>query len=129
MPELSPQELSRLVSAVAAEVQQQLGGTGLEARNYLSALTSTLNQRGLKVERREIPPGTYADVKTRWKTVVELIVNDALVVEVKAEPKWRDSFEAEALSKLRLTGLKLALIINFDTEPIRDGIRRVVNHL
>ncbi len=129
MANMTPQELSRLVSAVAAEVQQQLGGPGLEAQAYLSALTSTLHQRGLKVERREIPPGTYADVKIKWKTVVEMVVNDALVVEVKAEPKWRDSFEAEALSKLRLTGLKLALVINFDSVPLRDGIRRVVNRL
>ncbi len=98
-------------------------------KTYLSTLTYALNQQGLKVERREIPPGTYADVKIKWKTVIEMVVNDALVVECKAEAKWLPSFEAEALSHLRLTGLKLALIINFGVEPLRDGIRRVVNQL
>ena len=124
---MNPQELSHLVTAVAEEVHEQLGGPGPDVKTYRSALTYALKERGLTVERREIPPGTYADVKIKQKQVIDMVINDTLIVECKAEPKWRASFEAQALSDLRLTGLKLALVINFGVESLRDGVRRVVN--
>jgi GxxExxY protein len=122
-------QLSRIVTDAAAHAQRSAGGRGLEADDYRRALAYELKQRGLDVSQRTIPPGNYGGVKTKRSTKIDLIVNDLLVVECHAEPNYLPRFEAEALGHLRMTGLRMALVINFGSHPLRDGIRRVVNEL
>lgn len=122
-------QLSRIVTDAAAQAQRNAGGRGLEADDYRRALAYELKQRGLDISQRTIPPGNYGGVKTRRSTKIDLVVNDLLIVECHAAPRYESRFEAEALGHLRMTGLRMALVINFGSYPLRDGIRRVVNEL
>jgi len=60
---------------------------------------------------------------------LDLLVNDKVILEVKATTQYNSIFEAQALTYLRLTGLKLALVINFGEQVVKSGIHRVVNNL
>lgn len=120
-------ELGRLIADVAVQVHQTIGGAGANLAVYRDALVYELGQRGLTVERRIIPAGNYNGVKLTRPKTIDLIVDDRVIVECKAVPKYKEVFEAEALADLRVTGLKLALIINFQETSLRTAIRRVVN--
>jgi GxxExxY protein len=122
-------ELSRIVTDAAQQALRNAGGAGLEADDYRRALAYELKQRGLDVSQQTIPPGTYHGVRTRRPVKIDLIVNDMLVVECRAAPTYEPKFEAQALALLRMTGLRMAIVVNFGSHPLRDGIRRVLNQL
>ena len=119
-------ELSRQITRVADEVHKSMGGMGLTPIAYRDALTYALTQRGLSVESRTVPAGTYPGVKLSRPLRVEMIVDERVIVACKTETDERD--EAEALALLRVTGLKLALIINFGAASLRGAVRRVTNY-
>ena len=60
---------------------------------------------------------------------IDWIVEDLVIVECKAVTQYNGIFDAQALTYLRLTGRKLALVINFGERLLKDGIHRIVNHL
>ncbi len=60
---------------------------------------------------------------------IDIVVNDKVIVEVKATTQYNEVFESQALTYLRLTGLKLALVVNFGERVVKSGIHRVVNGL
>ncbi len=60
---------------------------------------------------------------------LDILVNDKVIIEVKATLQYNPIFESQALTYLRLTGLKLALVINFGERVVKSGIHRVVNKL
>ena len=119
-------ELGRTIGQVAAEVHKSMGGIGLSAAAYRDALTYALTQRGLTVESRLVPAGTYPGVKLSRPARVDMIVDEKVIVECKIATDEGD--DAEALAHLRITGLKLALIINFGSDNIRSAVRRVTNY-
>lgn len=119
-------ELGRLISQVAADVHADMGGAGMAAPAYRDALGYALQQQGLSVESRSIPAGTYPGVKLSRPTRVEMIVDDKVIVVCRTSLEAID--EAQALANLRVTGLKLALIINFGAENLRSAVRRVTNY-
>lgn len=119
-------ELSRLIVRAAEDVHKSMGGIGLSAAAYRDALTYALTQHGLSVEARTVPAGSYPGVKLSRPTRVDMIVDDSVIVECKTE--LSDVDEAQALSHLRITGLKLALIINFGASSLRGAVRRVTNY-
>lgn len=122
-------ELSRVITDAAGQALRNAGGIGLEADDYRRALAYELKQRGLDVSQQTIPPGNYGGVKIRRVVKIDLIVNGLVIVECHAAPSYDPKFEAEALAHLRMTGLRMALIVNFGSRPLRDGIRRVLNEL
>lgn len=122
-------ELSRIVTDAAQQALRNAGGAGLEADDYRRALAYELRQRGLDVSQRTIPPGTYNGVRINRPERIDLIVNDLLIVECRAALNYDPKFEAQALAHLRMTGLRMAVVVNFGSRPLRDGIRRVVNEL
>lgn len=122
-------ELSRVIMDAARQALRNAGGAGLEADDYRRALAYELKQRGLQVSQQTIPPGNYGGVRTRRASKIDLIVNDLVIVECRAAPSYDPRFEAEALAHLRMTGLRMALVVNFGSHPLRDGIRRVVNEM
>ncbi len=60
---------------------------------------------------------------------IDLVVGEKVIVECKATTKYNNIFEAQVLTYLRLTGLKLGLVVNFGEKRVKDGIHRVVNGL
>jgi len=118
----------RIVSA-AIEVHQVLGGPGLLESVYEEALAYELMQFGMKVERQKTLPIAYKGIVLASPLKIDLIVNGLVIVECKSVVQHNPIFEAQARTYLRLTGLKLALVINFGERLVKNGIYRVANGL
>jgi GxxExxY protein len=122
-------EISRAVVDGAIDVHRTLGGPGLLEDVYEEALAWELAHRGLSVRRQVEVPVVYKGQQLARPLRLDLLVNGLVIVEVKATTLYNPIFEAQALTYLRLTGLKLALIVNFGERYVKDGIHRVVNGL
>ncbi|MBM4399098.1 MAG: GxxExxY protein [Candidatus Cloacimonetes bacterium] len=122
-------QLSNIIIGAAIEVHQTLGGPGLLECVYEEALLWELLQNNLIVQRQKVIPIQYKDIKLGNPLKIDLIVNDLIIVECKACVSMHEAFEAQLLTYLRLTGLKLGLLINFGEKLVSQGIRRVVNGL
>jgi GxxExxY protein len=95
---------------------------------YEACLFYELVQAGLKTGRQKKLPIIYQGVKIDAGYRLDLLVEDSVIVEIKAIERVLPVHEAQLLSYLRLTNLKLGLLINFNVRLLRDGIRRVVNN-
>lgn len=122
-------EISFKAIGAAIEVHKTLGGPGLLESIYESCLYHELRHRGLKVERQLQVPVTYKGIDVREPLIMDLLIEDKLIIEVKATEKDSPIYEVQLLTYLRLTGRKLGLLINFGRESVKDGISRVVNGL
>ena len=110
----------------AMEVHRALG-PGLLETAYCTCLYHELRQRGLKV-RKEVPlPLSYKGVHLDAGYRLDLVVEGSVIVEVKAVERVHPVAYAQVLTYLRLTGIRLGLLINFNTQFLRTGIRRVVS--
>jgi GxxExxY protein len=122
-------EISKVIVDAAIEVDRVLGGPGLLESVYQEALCLELTQRGLKVEREKIVPLGYKGQKLATPLKMDLLVEEIVIIECKASTQYNSIFEAQTLTYLRLTGLKLGLVINFGERLVKHGIHRVVNGL
>lgn len=121
--------LSQHIIGCAIEVHRTLGGPGLLESVYEEALAWELQQQGLDVNRQVAIPITYKGHRLADPLRLDLLVEQLVIVEVKAVVTYNTIFETQALTYLRLTNLRLALVINFGEKYVKDGIHRVVNKL
>ena len=91
------------------------------------ALCKELGLRGILVERQISVPVTYKNEVLDCCLKLDLLVNKSIIVEVKSVDKLLSVHKAQLLSYLRLRDLWLGLVINFNVELVRDGVRRVLN--
>ena len=122
-------EISEHIVDAAIEVHRTLGGPGLLECVYEEALAWELSTKGLSLSRQVQTPITYKGKELGSPLRIDLLVEDVVVVECKATTKDNPVFEAQVLTYLRLSGLKLGFVINFGKRLLKDGIRRVVNGL
>lgn len=122
-------ELSHTIVSAAIEVHRTLGGPGLLESVYEEALVWELLERGLIVERQKQLPIIYKDTVLAEPLRLDVVVNNQIIVECKAVVTYHSIYEAQALTYLKLTNLKLALVINFGEKLVKNGIHRVVNNL
>ena len=125
----SENELSHVVIGAAIEVHTEQGGPGLLEDIYEEALCHELLIRGLQVERQVGIPVIYKGKELDKRLVLDILVGNTLIVEVKAVEKYNAIFESQLLTYLRLTNRKLGLVINFGESKVKDGVHRVVNNL
>jgi GxxExxY protein len=104
-------------------------GPGLLEGAYEGCLAHELRKRGHLVVQQLALPVLYDGICIDLGYRIDLLVNGAIVVEVKALGKLAPVHSAQLLSYLRLGGYKVGLVINFNVAHLRDGIRRVVNRL
>ena len=83
--------------------------------------------RGLKVLRQVAVPVIYDGVQLDADLRLDLLVEDCLIVELKAVEKMLPLFEAQCLTYLKLTGKRLCLLLNFNVPLIKDGIKRIIH--
>ena len=121
--------VSQAIVSAAVEVHSTLGGPGLLESVYEEALVWELSYRGLEVERQKAVPINYKGHVLATPLRIDLLVDNLVIVECKAVSQYNPIFEAQALTYLRITGLKLALVINFGSRLVKHGIRRIVNGL
>lgn len=126
---MTENEISRQIYECAIESHCTLGGPGLLESVYEEALAWELTERGLHVKRQVALPIPYKGHTLAAPLKIDLIVGDKVIVECKATTRYNDVFEAQTLTYLRLTGLKLGLVINFGEKIVKKGIHRVVNGL
>lgn len=123
------QKLNRITETVigsAITVHRELG-PGLLESAYEACLVFELADRGLAVERQKALPITYRDVKVDCGYRIDLLVEEAVVVELKAVDTLHAVHTAQLLSYLKLSGCQVGLLINFNVKMLKDGIRRLVN--
>ena len=126
---MTENEASRQIYECAIEVHRSLGGPGLLEGVYEEALAWELAQRGLKVERQVQVPVVYKGQSLGTPMRLDLLVEGLVVVECKATTEYNMIFESQVLTYLRMTDLKLGMVINFGEKFVKDGIHRVVNGL
>jgi GxxExxY protein len=126
---MTENEISKVIVDCAIEVHRELGGPGLLESVYEEALVDELGRRRLKVERQLSVPIVYKGRTLATPLRLDLRVNDLVLIDNKSVTEWNPVFAAQMLTYLRLTKLKLGIIINFGERWVKDGIHRVVNGL
>jgi GxxExxY protein len=119
--------LTYKIIEAAIEVHRALGGPGLLESIYESALCHELTLQGLKIQSQVPVEVRYKDVRIRDPLILDMLVENRIIIEVKATEKENRIHEVQLLTYLRLTGLQLGLVINFGSPQVKDGIRRVIN--
>lgn len=102
-------------------------GPGLLESAYETCLAYELRQRSLGVETQVTLPVKYDGVKLNAGYRLDLLVESRVIVELKAIEKMTPLHEAQLLSYLKLSGCKVGLLINFNVERLKDGIKRIAN--
>lgn len=123
---MTENELAAIVIEVAFQIHRKLG-PGLLEGAYLALLAHLLAKRGLCVQIEQDVPIEWEGVKLEVGFRADLIINGVLIVELKSVERLAPVHSKQLLTYLRLTGLKLGLLINFGEAYLKDGIHRIVN--
>jgi len=125
MKNYSENELATIVIGCAIEVHKSLG-PGLLESAYQECLYYELVQAGLKVDKQKPMPIIYKDVKLDHGYRMDLLINDKLVIEIKTVEYFTEVHTAQILTYLRLGNYKLGLLLNFNVNILKEGIKRVI---
>ena len=118
-------ELGRGIYDVAFKVHRSLG-PGLLESVYEKCFCYELSQRNILFKRQVNVPIVYEDLKIEDGLRIDILVDDKVIVELKAQENYHPVWEAQLLSYLKLTGLRLGYLINFHTPLIKNGIKRMI---
>jgi GxxExxY protein len=121
-------EISKIVIGAAIEVHKQLG-PGLLESAYAECLSYELQINKLRFDREKPVPVFYKGKKLDCGYKLDFCIKDKVIVELKAIETILPIHEAQILTYLKLTGIKLGLLINFNVPILRDGIKRIVLNL
>ncbi|KAA0676446.1 GxxExxY protein [Roseomonas genomospecies 6] len=117
--------LSREVVDAGYTVHSRLG-PGLLESVYEACLVHELSKRGLSVKRQVIVPIQYDDVRIDEGFRIDVLVDDSIVIEIKAVEHTLPVHEAQLLTYLRMTGHRLGFLMNFNVPCFKEGVRRRV---
>lgn len=117
--------MTQAVIGAAIEVHRALG-PGLLESAYEECLCFELAQRGLRFERQVSLPVRYKGVQLDCGYRLDIVVADVLILELKCVEKLLPIHEAQLLTYLKLSGLPKGLLLNFNTEVLKNGIKRMV---
>jgi GxxExxY protein len=126
MEELVYNNISKQIINAAIEVHKELGA-GLLESVYEYCLLDELKRRGLVVERQVLLPIRYKGSKLDKEFVIDMLVEDKIILELKSIETILPIHEFQLLTYLKLSGKKLGLLINFNVTQLKDGIRRKIN--
>ena len=121
-------ELSYKIIGAAIELHRNIG-PGLLESAYENALAHDLGELGLEAKQQVSMPFIYKGVKQDVGYRIDLLVNNKVIVEIKAVEALAPVHFAQLLTYLKLSGVKLGLLINFNCKILKHEIHRVVNNL
>ena len=121
-------EISKIIVDVAYKVHSKLG-PGLLESVYEEILYFEFLKLGLKVQRQTVFPVICDNFKMELGFRADLIVENKVIIELKSVENIVPVHPKQLLTYLKITGLKLGLLINFNEALIKDGITRIVNNL
>jgi GxxExxY protein len=119
-------EISHSIIGAAIEVHREIG-PGIVEKPYEEAMCHEMHLRGLKFLRQKGVPIAYKGVKLSTELWLDLLVEDRVIVDLKAKDQITPMDKTKLLTYLRLSNLRLGLLINFHVERLVDGVVRVVN--
>ena len=121
-------EISYAIIGIAIELHKSLG-PGLLESAYEKALAFDLREKGFTVKEQVAMPFIYKDVKQELGYRIDLLVEDKVLIELKSVEQLNPVHFAQTLTYLKLSGIKLGLLINFNSKVLKDGVHRLVNDL
>jgi GxxExxY protein len=125
-PDLSERDpLTAEVIGAAIEVHRHLG-PGLLESVYHKCLVHELVLRGVPVRTQVAMPIQYKGLVVENALLIDILVGDQLILELKSVERMEPIFEAQLLTYMRLSGIKKGLLLNFKTRLLKDGIKRMV---
>ncbi|MCX2745179.1 GxxExxY protein [Mangrovivirga sp. M17] len=125
---MNENQLSKVVLQAAIEVHKQLGA-GLLESVYEKCLIYELEKIGLEVKSQILVPISYKNEKLDSGFRLDLLIENKLILEIKSVKELEPIHTAQLLTYLKLTNLKLGLLLNFNVPLMKNGIKRIVNHL
>jgi GxxExxY protein len=125
---MTENQIATIIVDASLKVHRALG-PGLLESVYVATLAFELEKRGLSVIKQQAIPVVYEEVKLEIGFRADLIVNNKVIIEIKSVDALAPVHRKQLETYLRITGLHLGLLINFNVELIKDGIQRVVNRL
>lgn len=125
---MTENELSKIIVNIAFQIHNKLG-PGLLESVYEEIMFHELINLGFKVERQKAIPVIWNDKKLEIGFRADLIVENKIIIELKSVEELAPVHYKQLLTYLKLTNIKLGLLINFNENLIKDGIKRVVNNL
>jgi GxxExxY protein len=125
---MTENEIGTLILDAAFEVHKTLG-PGLLESSYEHCLAYELLNKGLRTALQKPLPLVYKETKLECGYRIDLLVEDKVVVEVKAVEAIHDIHLAQVLTYLKLTNCKLGYLLNFNVVQLKSGVKRVVLNL
>lgn len=123
---MTENEIAYKVIGLAIDVHQQLG-PGLLEKAYEECLFHKIVKSGLYAEKQKPMPLIFEDVHLECGYRIDILVENKLVVEVKAVEALHEVFVAQVLTYLRLGNFKLGLLMNFNEVVLKNGLRRIIH--
>ena len=125
---MNENEISKIIFESGLKIHRKLG-VGLYEAVYEECLVYELKQKGLKVERQKDISIEYEGLVIGKAFRIDLLIEDKVIIEIKAVPEINSYHTYQLLNYLRITGFKLGLLLNFHSLLFKDGVKRIVNHL
>jgi GxxExxY protein len=125
---MTENEIAKIAVDAAYQIHKYFG-PGLHESVYEVCLAHELKKRGLTVERQVAVGLQYDTITFDEAFRADIIIEGKVILEIKAIEEIRRIHKKQLLTCLRMTNMQLGLVINFDSEYIRDGLARVVNGL
>lgn len=125
---MTENEISKIIFDCGMKVHRKLG-VGLYETVYEQCLEHELKKAGLKVERQKEINVIYEELIIERAFRVDMLVEDKVIIENKAVPEIVDYYGFQLLNYLRITKMKLGMILNFHSPLFKNGVKRIVNGL
>ena len=125
---MTENEISRIVVDISYKIHTKLG-PGLLESVYEAILYHELTKRDLNVDRQKPLPVIWDEVFLDIGFRADLIIEDKVIIEIKSVEQIANVHPKQLLTYLKVTGMKLGLLINFNESLIKKGISRIVNNL
>ena len=125
---MTENEISYKIIGAALEIHKNIG-PGLLESAYENALAFDLRELGFDVKQQVPMPFIYKEIQLEVGYRIDLTVNNKVLIEIKSVENMAPVHFAQTLTYLKLSGMKLGLLINFNTKVLKEGIHRIVNNL
>lgn len=118
-------DITYAIIGFAFKVHKALG-PGLLESSYEACLLYELTEAGFKVVRQKALPLIYKEITLDAGYRLDLVVNDSVIIEIKSVEELAPIHKAQLMTYLKLSKIKLGLLINFNTTDLKEGIQRII---
>lgn len=125
---MTENEISKIIFEAGLKIHRKMG-IGLYETVYEQCLAYELKNSGLKVEKQKDISIEYESLLIEKAFRVDLLIEDKVIIEIKAVPEINSYHSYQLLNYLRISGCKLGMILNFHSVLFKDGVKRLANKL